>query len=751
MKKFFFLCTSVLLGFYAQGQISQINDSSMYGGEIQSYAMNASCVLVATNGGIYRTTDHGQHWSNATQNFDSYSVECDNIVCTGTDFYAIPHNSSHTYIYKSTDNGTSWTPLNITGWWSQSIGNINNTLYAVGGTGDNGYLYSSTDGISWSQKVMVWSNSFQGGNMRLFSFGQNKLYLLLHDSLYYTTDGNSMDTVLFNGLGITNISDDYDDIYGDAYGNLFFNYNNAIYKYNFTSKQWANISSGQIPSGYQILSFSVTQHAIFINAMNMSIGMKLFKSTDQGMTFSELTTNLAIPVVENIIEVNTNTFIANNFDERIIYTSNGGSTWICPNANQFIATYSGNLTKSGNALMFSREPQGIIRSANQGNNWISANSGIPNLGGIAYFVNEITQAKDTLFAFCYPNPFTEQVDLYKSINNGASWISSPIPSPYTAGTAYSFAGKCDSTLFISYYDTLQSNFTFIASSNLGHTWTKPNSQNTSERIYLKGASNFIFAFYAPDYDWNDFMNVYASTNNGASFTNINTGNLFNSNFVIKRTLKNEWDKGEAMMDINAVSGIAICVVNDRMQGNLNKLYKYAILPNIWTEITTSGLPADYQANCIKNIGTNSWLLATNTGLYLSTDDGTTWTITYPSSNWQNGMLVNSIKIVGNIIFLGTIANGVWKAENVIGIKEHDFSATIQVYPNPTANVVNVIMPDVTAKSLDVSLINMEGKVVLHKIINKASFSLDLTAIPDGEYILMIVSNGNTYKSKIVRK
>ena len=80
MKKIYLFFIGLVICFNSQSQISQFNDSSMYGGGIRSYAKNTNCVLVATEGGIFKTTNQGQSWTNTTLSFDPNSASCRKIV-----------------------------------------------------------------------------------------------------------------------------------------------------------------------------------------------------------------------------------------------------------------------------------------------------------------------------------------------------------------------------------------------------------------------------------------------------------------------------------------------------------------------------------------------------------------------------------------------------------------------------------------------------------------------------------------------
>jgi hypothetical protein len=752
MKKIYLLIVGLMLCIISQAQvISQYNDTTMHGGKIQDYAQNATCVLIATDGGIFKTINNGQSWVNVSQTFDADAVSCKKIVSIGTDFYAISNGNTGSYLYKSSNNGSLWTALTPSNWGLNSIGKLSNTLYALGSNMSSGYLYSSTDGSNWVQKATIWNNTGQNGNSELLSFNQSKLYIIANNELYFTSDGNTIDTIHATGLGSSGLNTNDDKIDGDALGNLYYRGDTAIYKYNFTSKLWSTISSGKITNGYQIMDLSVTDNNLFVVAMNTSLGIKLYNSTNQGNTFNELTsTGLFFPMIGNIIEVSATNFIGNSLDDRILISSNGGTSWTMPNT-QYVAAYTGNLTRSGNSLLFSREVRGLVRSTNSGTSWANANNGVPGFGGIAYFINDIIQAKDTLFSFCQFDPFGNSVSLFKSSDNGTSWTASPIPSPYTNGDEYWFAGSCDSALFVNYIDLSDFSYPLIVSFNNGTSWTKPSSTNSSTPIYLKGPKNCLFACYAPAFNnWDDFSNIWKTTNFGGSFTDINTGNMFNNNVLIKRLLANRGDKGSMMMDYDATNNMAIFVVRDRTMGSgTDKLFTYNISTNTWTEITTSGLTLGYVANCIKYTG-SYWLLATSTGLYKSTNNGVNWTMVHTQASWQNGIIVNSIQIIGNKVFLGTIANGVWYITLSSGVLEQLTDDEIQVFPNPSTDFINIKLPDLKGKSAVISLYDIEGKEIFVNTVNNAQSRIDLSKLPVSSYFIVIEANNKLYRKTIIR-
>lgn len=754
MKKFYTLFLGLLFCFLLQSQVSQLNDPLMYGGKIQGYAKNSNCVLVTTDGGIFKTTDQGQSWTNVTSVFNPLSVKADKIVSIGNDFYVESTYGTGSQIYKSSDNGVTWVsyPYELNKWFTQSLGKISNTLYTIGVdpmiTGNAGKLYSSTDGLNWTPKSILWSNYWPSGNLSLQSFNSDKLFIALQNNLYYTLDGNTINTITTNGLNVTDFSDNSDKTKGDPLGNLFYRANKAIFKYNFTTQTWSNITNGKIPANYQTLEFSVTDNVIFLVAMSTGNIMKFYKSSDHGSTFAEQTsTGLNPPMISNIIEVSANNFIGNSLNGEILVSSNGGSSW-SNSSNQFTASYTGDLALSGNNLLFTTSNRGMVLSTNKGVNWAATNVGIPGFGGFAYFVNQIMSVKDTLFSLLQPDPFSESIVLYKSTNNGASWSPKPIQAPYSRGDQYSFAGKCDSALFINYYDSISSKFTIIVTFDNGATWVKPGNQTSDQQTFIKGSKNYLFAFNAYKYDWSDFNNVYRVNNFGMSYIDIGANYLFAHSLSIKRIVDRDGNKGEAIMDADPSTNKAIFAI---FELNHDNLFLFNTSTNEWSEIFTIGLPGGYNANCLKFIGNNSWLLATNFGLYLSIDGGLNWKLTHNSTGWQVGVTVNSIQKINNKVFLGTVANGVWTVDQATGIIVPFTNRELQVYPNPVNDIVQIRIPDLSLVNAEVMLFSMDDKVILNTTSNSPQFFLNLKHVGSGTYLLFVKSANRTYSRMIIRK
>jgi hypothetical protein len=740
MKNLYLLFLGLVISAISQSQVSQINDTLFAGGEIRTYAKSSNCIIVGNRGGMFKTTNNGQTWQNVSQNFNPFSANCDQIVSLGNDFYALTQGFYHNGLYKSIDNGTTWTQLSSPLWWINTIGKLGSELYIVGADANGLKLFSTTNGINWTPKTTVWNGTWYGGNLKLLSLSPNKLYLLREDSLFYTIDGTNLQPISFNGLNASNFYDD--EFGGDNYDNLYFRESNSIYKYNFSTNTWINISSGKLPSGYNIIECSFTESTIYALIFNQSImSIKLYKSTNQGTTFSELVVqNATFPFFRNIIEASSGSLIANGIYDEIYISNNNGINWIKPSTN-FYATNADNLQLCGNTLILSRETIGIIRSDNQGASWTMSNNGLPGFSNIAYFIDDIFEVKNNLFSI--NNDFnTGKQYIYKSTNNGNSWTLLNLPSPYNNNEGIMFAGKCDSALFLNYIDPSSYNVGVIVSFDFGNTWIKPNNQNNFYRTFFKGNSNCLFAFNSTS-DWDDFDNIYKANNFGQSFTDI-SNYLTNNNLVVKRSQQGKHgDKGNAVMDFDPQNNyMPIFVLRDKMY-NKDVLYKFNIATNTWTLINTYGLPANYLVNAIKHIGFSRWLLATNIGLYISIDDGYTWHILHYLTDWQQGMEVNQIHYLGQKAYLGTISNGIWVVDVETGLVENSSPNEISIYPNPTSDNFNIILPDNFAKDAYISLYSIEGKLLKKERISGLTYNFSMTEYPKGSYIVNITTEGKT--------
>ena len=154
---------------------------------------NPTTLYAATQGGLFKSTDGGETWSNDLKHYGFNTVMIDPV--TPSTIYAIPYMGP---IFKSVDTGKNWSPLTATPQLGQDPAfvftlaidpTMPTTLYA----GTIYGLYKSTDGgVSWNGI----NSGFKAGmtHYGIFLLGMDQitpttLYAGLDNDLYKSTDG----------------------------------------------------------------------------------------------------------------------------------------------------------------------------------------------------------------------------------------------------------------------------------------------------------------------------------------------------------------------------------------------------------------------------------------------------------------------------------------------------------------------------------------------------------------------------------
>lgn len=82
----------------------------------------------------------------------------------------------------------------------------------------------------------------------------------------------------------------------------------------------------------------------------------------------------------------------------------------------------------------------------------------------------------------------------------------------------------------------------------------------------------------------------------------------------------------------------------------------------------------------------------------------------------------------------------------------DYTKTnISIYPNPTNNIINVNLGELT-NSANYALYSINGKMIgVDKAVYNNNFTVDLTNVATGVYILKIKSDNSVNTFKIIKK
>ncbi|MFT5778530.1 MAG: hypothetical protein ACI837_001486 [Crocinitomicaceae bacterium] len=100
----------------------------------------------------------------------------------------------------------------------------------------------------------------------------------------------------------------------------------------------------------------------------------------------------------------------------------------------------------------------------------------------------------------------------------------------------------------------------------------------------------------------------------------------------------------------------------------------------------------------------------------------------------------------NRIFNAIVDFGAYETITTIGISENDTFRGVTVYPNPSENIVNIDLASL--KNVSINVTNLNGQVIFErKNINTKVYQFELDN-STGLYLIEIISNGKSQKSKL---
>lgn len=233
----------------------------------------------------------------------------------------------------------------------------------------------------------------------------------------------------------------------------------------------------------------------------------------------------------------------------------------------------------------------------------------------------------------------------------------------------------------------------------------------------------------------------------------------------------------------------------------------------WARVTNAGGAAVFQAYAFPNNATSGMILepvdmnALGTGVnltfdvayrqyssendrlqvYVSTDCGATWVNVYnkagstlatlsasttqyipsaaaPSSDWRNESIDLSAYSSANKLFVkfqatSNYGNNLWidninLSSGTFGVEENG-NVTMNLYPNPTADVVNLNLNLTSASDVTVSVVNYLGQTIMVRNLGNmngnTTTQLDVSSLAPGVYNMTINTNGRISVKSFIKE
>jgi photosystem II stability/assembly factor-like uncharacterized protein len=344
--------------------------------------------------GIYKSTDNGLTWIAANSGIERASVK--DIIASGGNLLAALSStcSSFNNVFKSTNNGTTWSPTSgLAGKIVRSFAIKDSSIYAASALfpGSSGVSRSTDNGNTWQQV----SSPIQNGGEAIIS---DNAIIVAEDNFIWrsTDDGASWDVVeQFALSGISSFARAGTKLFASATTGIMTSTDNG------GSWTFSAFSNGAY-------SFSSNGNIIYLGSSS-----KVFKSTDLGATWIDVSTGLGKGGIQSLLFDGTTLFAGTPADPAGIYKStNGGTSWDPAAAGLPIGKTIRSLISFGAYLFAGTEGDGIYRSSDRGDTWAKVDT------------NNSLLAQELVFIFCTKDNalFAGAANgIYKSTDGGATF------------------------------------------------------------------------------------------------------------------------------------------------------------------------------------------------------------------------------------------------------------------------------------------------------------------------------------------
>ncbi len=466
------------------------------GGTINSVATNGPLTYAATFNGVFRSTDLGTTW----MPFSTGLSRLD-LTCVRTDG-PIVFCASAGKVFVSLDNGEQWgnggTGL-PTSSYIRTMALLPDSAFA--GTDYNGVYRSTDNGTSWTAV----NTGLADTNITSISVVQTAVQTYLFtgtiSGLYRSSNGGSMWNLMNNGLGssaVTGVVDPGPAFLAGTMGGAFRSTDEG--------GTWSESSSG-------LTNPAVTSVVNYFPNVLAGTTNGIYLSTNSGSQWAPANSGLSLTQVVSLAAHNTDCY-AGTFGGMFVSTD-FGLNWKWAN-HGLVATSIGALAIDGAAIYAGSDGSGVYRSTDRGTTWeprIIALTGNPRVisvlaagstvlagtyyGGIYRSTDQgATWSRDTaglnqniVYAFAKSGPdYFAGGDrgVSRAINGGPGWTyvsnglpSSPVRSLVVNGSRI-FAGTFGSGVFVS--------------TDNGATWDTANAGMTLRYVYsMASIGNTVFA------------------------------------------------------------------------------------------------------------------------------------------------------------------------------------------------------------------------------------------------------------------
>ena len=700
-------------------------------------ADNDHIVIGAQTGGVWKTTNGGTSWTPLTDyfvNLDVYSVTMDP---QDSDTYYIGSYSG--IIYKSTDAGSTWSQLAVAG-GASVVNKIlihptdSNIMFAS--VQNQGVYRSTNGGSSWTDVIPAASRGYDVE----FKPGDPSVVYAAGNRFYRSTDGGASFSTITSGfsfnpkmIGVS--PDDADRVYvveansnrfggffrSDDSGATFSELPHGSANY-FGYSVFGSDTAGQAPRDMDITVSPTDADEVYI------AGILVWRSFNGGADF-ECTSGWAL------FESSTHNVGYCHADVDILEYV-GGKVWAGTDGGLFSAndpdatmsqTYWTDLSFGLGIRQFYRvaisQTDPVIAtggSQDNGSSVLTAGGEWRDWLGADGMEGFIDKNNS---AWMYGT--TQGGQLYRTTNGGATYFN--LNEPSTGGgnwvSPFEQDPNVNNTIYVGYNRVNKS-------TNSGGTWSAISQtfpDNLDHVEIAKTDSNIMWAA------WNAAL--YKTTDGGATTTWPSvTGTAGNINDIAIHPL----DPNKVAI-ATSYGGARVYVTLDGGSTWLNykkNLPDFTALSVVWDDTSVNGL-----------------YVGMNYGLFYIDDTFTDWQVY--NTNLPN-VRVNELEInnVNDRIYAGTYGRGLWSSpvyDNPLSVADNSFDNLVRLYPNPANDEVSISWP--TTSEADVQVFDINGRLLINQkdVTINSNYTLNIAKLNSGVHFVRISSEGKMIVKKLIVK